>query len=225
MNTVILGPPGSGKGTQSELIAKEFGIAHISAGDVIRSEISRKTALGKKMEKIVSGGDILPLGMVEKILFPRLRKRDCFRGFVLDGYPRTLAQARLLEKELVRTKRRLSAAILLLVPSKTVIKRLSFRVQCPECRAIYSLSAKPPKKKGVCDKCGSKLAKRKDDNPSSIRERLREYSLLTKPVISFYEKKGLLKKIDADPLEEDSRKEINIIFGQVKKAINPLSKK
>ena len=192
MRIILLGPPGSGKGTQATRLVKRFSIPQISTGDILRESVKRKTELGKKAEVFMNKGELVPDDVVIGIIDDRIKKEDCKKGFILDGFPRTIAQAEALDKI---TK--IDKVIELDLSDETIINRLSNRRQCSKCGTIYGIDI-PPKKEGVCDKCGSSLYQREDDKVEAIKNRLEVYRKQTKPLVDYYRKKGLLVKIDAE---------------------------
>lgn len=200
MKLVLLGPPGSGKGTYSSRIAKEFEIPHISTGDLLREEVKKGTELGERAKEYMNRGELVPNEIVLEILKQRLQQPDCERGFILDGFPRNLEQAKILG-----TIATIDLVIYLDVPDEIIIERLSNRRICRECGAIYNLKSMPPKVPGKCDVCGSELYQRDDDKPETIKNRLEVYREQTKPLIDHYKEKGILAefKIEKEiPVEE-----------------------
>jgi adenylate kinase len=197
MRIVLIGPPGSGKGTQAKKLHKKFEIPHISSGDILRDEVARKTEFGMKVKAFMDRGEIGPTELITKMVLDYIDKK-CPSGFILDGFPRTVYQAEQLEKH-----QSIIAVIAIEVSEDEVIRRITGRRSCPDCGAIYHAESKPPKKKGTCDDCGSKLVHRDDDSVSTVKNRLNVYNTETKPVIDYYEKKGLLRRVNGarDPEE------------------------
>jgi len=191
----MLGPPGAGKGTYASRLTKILGIPHISTGDMVREEIKKQTDLGKRIKEYSDRGILVPDEIIIKLLAERLKKQDCKDGFILDGFPRTINQAEALEKIA-----KIDLVINLEVPDEIIITRLSNRLICNKCGAIYNLLTLKPKKEGICDKCGGKLYQRKDDRPEVIRERLKVYRKQTEPLIEYYTKRGLLRNVRCDDL-------------------------
>ncbi len=212
LNFIFLGPPGAGKGTQAEIIAKKHGLVKISTGDILREAVKNGTELGKIADGYMKKGELVPdeimLGLIEE----QLEKID--RGFILDGFPRTVKQAVGLDELLARKRLPLKAVILLDVPDEEIVKRLSARRICPNCGAVYNMIYNPPRNDEICDVCGTKLVQRKDDNPETIRRRLDVYRERTAPLIGYYREKGLLVEVDGtgDPEKITSAIE-EVIFG------------
>ncbi|MCS7120066.1 MAG: adenylate kinase [Nitrososphaerota archaeon] len=214
MRIVMLGPPGSGKGTYASRLTGILGVPHISTGDMVREEISAKTEIGKLIKGYSDRGELIPDAIMLKMLEDRLKKPDVERGFILDGFPRTLAQAEALEKI-----SRIDLVLNLNVPDWIIIKRLSNRVVCRGCGEIYNLLTLKPKREGVCDKCGGELYQRDDDKPDVIQERLNVYRQKTEPLIRYYAEKGLLRNVYCSSLETPPEvivEEILKIISQVK---------
>lgn len=192
MNLILIGPQGSGKGTQAELLNEKFKIPTMSVGQVLRDHIRRKTALGKKVEKYVLSGALVPNQITNQLVKEELKKSKYKKGIILDGYPRDVAQARFLEKLI-----KIDYLILINISQKETIKRLGGRRVCT-CGENYHILYKKPKKDMRCDKCGKPLIQRKDDYPQAIKARLKIYNNETKPIIDFYKKQGKLIKIDGE---------------------------
>lgn len=193
MKVIFLGPPGVGKGTVATRVKDKLGIIQISTGDILREEVKKESDLGKKAKEYMDEGQLVPDEIVIKIIKRRVQKEDAREGFILDGFPRTIPQAEALEGEIEIDK-----VINFEAPEEVIIKRLSGRRVCSECGAIYHIKNIPPKKEGVCDKCGGELIQRDDDKPEAIKERLEVYKEQTEPLIDFYKKRNLLVTVDAD---------------------------
>lgn len=187
---VLLGPPGSGKGTQTERLCKDFGFTHISTGDLLREAVRNGTTLGIKAKKFMEAGDLGPDDLVIELV--KLKLDNCPKGFVLDGFPRTLEQAKALQKMCD-----VDAAINLEVDEEDIVGRMINRRSCKKCGAVYNLLSNPPKKVGTCDKCGGELYQRSDDTEETVRARMKVYKERTLPLIAFYKKQGVLMNIDA----------------------------
>ncbi|MGQ9603460.1 MAG: adenylate kinase [bacterium] len=196
MRLVLLGPPGSGKGTQAEMIATKLGIPRVSTGDILRDAVSRNTALGAKARSYMDQGRLVPDEIMIGIIEERLNQPDCANGYILDGFPRTLGQAIALDEMLAKKMAPIDLAILIDVSDETVVRRLTQRRICPRCHAVYNLQTEPPKRDEICDKCGTELVLRSDDQESTVRTRLRVYRGDTLAVIQYYDSKGVLKKVD-----------------------------
>ena len=190
MKLIILGKPGSGKGTQAETISKKLRIPQIATGEILRGIERQKTALAKLIKSRIDKGLFIPDKLAAQITFNRLKKKDCKKGFILDGFPRNVNQARMLDK-----KFKIDKVIYLDVPDSLIVKRLSSRREC-YCGMVYNMITNPPKRDEVCDKCGRKLYRRKDDAPETIKKRLKIYNKMTRPVVGFYRKKKILAKVD-----------------------------
>ncbi|MDQ3813527.1 MAG: adenylate kinase, partial [Armatimonadota bacterium] len=190
----LLGPPGSGKGTQAKKLAVMLGMPHISTGDLFRAEIAAESELGKLANEYITHGNLVPDEVVNAMMRERLAQEDC-AGYVLDGYPRTVQQAEALEQVLSEIKRPLCVAIELDVPDDIIVQRAIGRLVCSQCGAIYHLTSKPPRRMGVCDICYGVLVVRDDDQPSTVRQRLQIYHRITEPVLRFYADRGVLRSI------------------------------
>lgn len=195
MRIVLLGPPGSGKGTQAVKIAAQLAVPHIATGDLFRTEIAAQTELGILANEYIAHGNLVPDEVTNAVVRERLQQDDA-RGFVLDGYPRTLPQARALSEGLAKLQRPLDGAFLIDVPDSAIVERAVGRLLCLSCGAIYHLKFKPPQVAGVCDGCRGVLSVREDDTPSTVRHRLAVYHRITTPVLKFYEAVGLLTRVD-----------------------------
>ncbi len=203
MRIVLLGPPGAGKGTQAKMIARDLGISVLSTGDIIRLAIKNQTPWGKKAEKFVESGRLVPDDVVIGIVKEKIDQDNLWSGFILDGFPRTIKQAEALEEMLKEKGLSLDVVLYFAVDKEEVIKRLSSRRVCENCQTTYNLFSNPPLQEGICDRCGGKLVQRDDDKPEVIRQRLETYEKETKPLIDFYEKRNLLYVIPSNgPIEE-----------------------
>ncbi|MEK3733337.1 MULTISPECIES: adenylate kinase [Paenibacillus] len=198
MNILFMGPPGAGKGTQAEHIVNEFGIPHISTGDAFRLAIKQGTPVGIKAKEYIDQGLLVPDDVTIGIVEERLQQSDCEKGFLLDGFPRTLSQAEALDEILARLSTQLDHVINLKVDRDKLMARLTGRRICKQCGSTYHVIFNPPKQEGICDKCGGELYQRSDDNEESVGIRLDEYINKTAPLLTFYENKGLLRQIDGD---------------------------
>jgi adenylate kinase len=193
---VFLGPPGSGKGTQAQMLATFLGVPVISTGDLLRAEIANGTPLGTQAMEFMNRGALVPDPLVMEILERRLAQPDCEKGFILDGFPRTLAQAQALKELLVPQGRPLEAVFDLEVLDAVLIERFRGRRVCSHCGHVYHLQTHPPRRDGTCDHCGHPLIHRADDTPETVRTRLQVYHQTTEPLIHFYRERGLLHRID-----------------------------
>jgi adenylate kinase len=196
MKIIMLGAPGAGKGTQAKMIAEKYGIPHISTGDIFRANIKNGTELGKEAKTYMDQGLLVPDELTVKILLDRVAQEDCKNGYVLDGFPRTIPQAEVLDKALSELGDKIDYAIDVDVPDENIVKRMGGRRACLSCGATYHIEHVPPKKEGICDNCGSELVLRDDDKPETVKNRLNVYHEQTQPLIEFYTKKGVLKTVD-----------------------------
>ena len=192
----MLGAPGAGKGTQAQRIAEACGIPHISTGDIFRANIKAGTELGKKAKEYMDRGALVPDEVTIGMLLDRIHEKDCEKGYILDGFPRTIPQAENLSKALAEEGTRVDAAIDIEVPDENIVKRMGGRRACPKCGATYHVQFNPPKKEGICDVCGSSLVVREDDRPETVKNRLSVYHEQTEPLIAYYRKAGVLKTVD-----------------------------
>ena len=196
MKIIMLGAPGAGKGTQAKMIAKEYGIPHVSTGDIFRANIKEGTELGKEAKGYMDKGLLVPDELTVKILLDRVAKDDCKNGYVLDGFPRTIPQAEVLEDALNKLNDKIDYAIDVNVPDENIIKRMSGRRACLKCGATYHIEHVPTKKEGICDVCGEPLVLRDDDKPETVKNRLDVYHKQTQPLIDFYSERNILKTVD-----------------------------
>lgn len=196
MKIVMLGAPGAGKGTQAKKIAEKYGIPHISTGDIFRANIKENTELGQKAKTYMDQGLLVPDELTVRILLDRVAKEDCKDGYVLDGFPRTIPQAKVLEDALNKLGDKIDYAIDVEVPDENIIRRMGGRRACLSCGATYHIEHVPPKKEGICDQCGQPLVLRDDDKPETVQNRLRVYQEQTQPLIDFYTERNVLKTVD-----------------------------
>ena len=203
MKIIMLGAPGAGKGTQAKMIADKYGVPHISTGDIFRANIKNGTELGMEAKKYMDQGLLVPDELTVRILLDRVAQDDCKNGFILDGFPRTIPQAEVLDSELTKLGDHIDYAINVDVPDENIVKRMSGRRACLTCGATYHIEHVPPKKEGICDVCGGHLTVRDDDKPETVKNRLNVYHEQTQPLIDFYTEKGVLKTVDGTvPMEE-----------------------
>jgi adenylate kinase len=203
MNLILLGPPGAGKGTQSQHIINKYGIPQISTGDMLREARKNQTELGKKAEVFMNAGELVPDEVVIGIVGERLCRNDCTRGFILDGFPRTVNQAEALASLLETAGSRIDAVLNIEVPENELILRLSGRRVCQSCGTTYHIVFSPPRNEGICDKCGAAVVQRKDDEEATVMQRLKVYQEQTKPLIGFYRQKNLLQSLaGVGPVEQ-----------------------
>ena len=213
MKIIMLGAPGAGKGTQAKMIAEKYGIPHISTGDIFRYNIKNGTELGKEAKKYMDQGLLVPDELTVKILLDRVAQDDCKNGYVLDGFPRTIPEAEVLEEALTKLGDRIDYAINVEVPDENIVKRMGGRRACVNCGATYHIEHVPPKKEGICDNCGSELILRDDDKPETVKNRLSVYHKQTQPLIDFYNGKGVLRTVDGTVDMKDVFNAIVAILG------------
>ncbi|WP_371018916.1 adenylate kinase [Pseudalkalibacillus sp. JSM 102089] len=216
MNLVLMGLPGVGKGTQAEKIVEKYGIPHISTGDMFRAAIKEGTPLGLKAKEYMDSGNLVPDEVTKGIVRERLGKDDCEKGFLLDGFPRTVAQADALETILADLGKKLDYVVNIAVEEDQLMQRLTGRRVCRNCGATYHVIFNPPKEDGVCDKCGGELYQRDDDKEETVRTRLEVNKQQQQPLLTFYEGKGYLKTIDGN-------RDINEVFEDVDQLLKGLS--
>ncbi len=197
LNLILLGPPGAGKGTQADRLLNDFALAHISTGDMLRAQVADGTELGKEAQKYMQAGELVPDEVIVGMIVDRLGEGDAREGFLLDGFPRNEPQAEALGAALDGLQRRLTAALLIEVPDAEVVRRLAGRRVCVKNPThIYHLELDPPKHEGICDQDGARLIQRDDDREETIRKRLEVYHAQTKPLIGYYDGKGMLRRFD-----------------------------
>ncbi len=196
MKIVMLGAPGAGKGTQAKMIAAKFGIPHISTGDIFRANIKNGTELGKKAKSYMDQGLLVPDELTLELIMDRFTNDDCANGYVLDGFPRTIAQAEALTASLAAKNEKMDYAIDVDVPDERIVTRMGGRRACVACGGTFHIKYNPPKTEGICDLCGGKLTVRDDDMPETVQKRLDVYHKQTQPLIDYYNKEGILKTVD-----------------------------
>jgi adenylate kinase len=212
MNLVLLGPPGAGKGTQAKRLVERFKVAHISTGDILRAAIQAGSKLGIEAKGYMDKGALVPDDLVVGIIRERIQASDCQGGFVLDGFPRTVPQAEALDRMLAASKTKLNAVVAIDVTDQVVLDRNTQRRSCPQCGTTYNLINAPPKKPGLCDKDGTALVQRPDDQPEQIVKRMREYREKTAPLKAFYQKQGQLIELDGGQTPDQ-------VWQQIEKAL------
>ena len=213
MNIMLFGAPGAGKGTQAKFLIEKYGIPQISTGDILRAAIKEGTVMGLEAKKFMDDGKLVQDSTIIGIIKDRLSEDDCKKGFILDGFPRTLAQAEALEVLMKEMNIKLDKVISLNVPDELILGRIVGRKVCPVCGASFHVEFNPPKVEGKCDLCGADLITRKDDNAETVTKRLTEYHSQTAPLFDFYQSRGVLVDIDGTKKMEDITKEIFDILG------------
>ena len=213
MKIIMLGAPGAGKGTQAKMLAEKYGIPHVSTGDIFRTNIKNQTELGMEAKKYIDQGLLVPDELTVKILLDRVAKDDCKNGYVLDGFPRTIPQAEVLDKAVSELNESIDFAINVDVKDENIIRRMSGRRACLKCGATYHIEHIPPKQEGICDTCGSELVLRDDDKPETVKKRLEVYHEQTQPLIDYYNKKGILREVDGSQDMKDVFNAIVSILG------------
>lgn len=211
-----MGPAGAGKGTMSDLILKEYDIPHISTGDMLRANVANHTDLGNKAKAYMDAGKLVPDEVINAMVEDRLQQPDCQKGYLLDGYPRTLVQAKEFERIAAKIGKPVECVLGLEVDFEVLKDRITGRRICPKCGATYHIHNFPPKVEGVCDNCGEKLVQRSDDTVEKLTKRMEEYEKSTKPVIDFYDQKGLVTHLDASGKPE-------AVFGAIKEALGKIA--
>ncbi len=216
MRVILLGPPGAGKGTQAKLISEKFSIPHISTGDIFRANIKEKTPLGIEAKRYIDNGQLVPDEVTIGIVKDRLTKDDCDNGFLLDGFPRTVAQAEALDEFLLGINKDLDVALLIKVPEEFILERMTGRRVCTSCGASYHIRFNPPKIEGKCDICDNELIQRKDDTEATVKERLEVYSKQTYPLINYYKDNGIISEVNGTESIDEVFGNISNILGRDK---------
>lgn len=212
MKIIMLGAPGAGKGTQAQKLASKYQIPHISTGDIFRANIKNETELGKLAKTYIDQGLLVPDELVVDLVVDRLKQTDCEKGYIFDGFPRTIPQAQSLDTALSENQESIDYVINIEVPDENIVKRMSGRRTCPDCGATYHMVHMPTKQEGICDRCGKSIVLREDDKPETVLKRLGVYHDQTKPLIEYYQSKGVL-------LEIDGTREIDDIFVSIVKVL------
>lgn len=212
-NLILLGPPGAGKGTQAGRIVAEYGIPHISTGDILRSAVKNQTAMGLEAKKYMDAGELVPDSVVIGIVKDRMQEPDTAKGFLMDGFPRTIPQAEALDEALEGLDRAVTKVLVLLVDEELLISRLTGRRVCRSCQAPFHVAFNTSKVAGVCDVCGGELYQRDDDTETTVRNRLEVYGRQTEPLIGYYDRAGVVARIDGAQLPEITYEEIRAALG------------
>ena len=215
IRVVLLGPPGAGKGTQAKLLQEKFEACQISTGDILRKAVAEKTPLGQEAASYINSGALVPDDVILTLVAERIKAEDCAKGFLLDGFPRTIAQADGLRQILKPLGRELDRVLSVRVPPQVIVERLSGRRTCKKCGAMYHTAFGPSKQPGVCDKCGGDLVQRDDDREETIAARLKVYENQTAPLIDYYRETGLLREIDGVGSVEEIRGRVNAALGDL----------
>jgi adenylate kinase len=213
LRIVLLGPPGAGKGTQAKLLQEEFPACQVSTGDILRKAVAEQTKLGKEASEFIDRGALVPDSVIVKLVAERLKDNDCRKGFILDGFPRTIPQAQSLEEILEKMGLGLQHVLLMQVPAGLIVERLAGRRICRDCGALYHRSFDPPKQQGVCDRCGGELRQRDDDREETVKARLDVFDAQTAPLADYYRQRGILREIDGVGKVEEIQKRVIKVLG------------
>jgi adenylate kinase len=215
LRVVLLGPPGAGKGTQAKLLREKFEACQVSTGDILRKAVADQSPLGKEASEYIKSGALVPDSVIVKLVAGRLKEKDCARGFILDGFPRTIPQAQSLEEILQEMGLGLHAVLSVQVPHSLIVERLAGRRTCKSCGALYHLNLNPPTKENTCDRCGGALFQRDDDREETIGARLKVYDNQTAPLIDYYRRQELLREIDGVGKVQDIGNRITKALGDL----------
>jgi adenylate kinase len=213
---ILLGPPGAGKGTQAKLLEEQFDICQISTGDILRQAVAKQTALGKQASEYIKRGALVPDSVIVDLVAERLKEKDCAKGFILDGFPRTIPQAEGLDAILKAGGLVLDRVLSVQVPHKLIVERLAGRRTCKDCGALHHVVFDPPKKTGICDRCGGELYQREDDREETIGARLSVYDTQTAPLENYYRQRGMLSEIDGVGRVDEIRSRVTRALGDLR---------
>lgn len=216
LNLLLFGPPGAGKGTQADRLQSDFRLPFISTGDMLRTNVKDGTELGQQAQKYMDAGDLVPDELILAMAADRLNQEDARDGFILDGFPRTMEQAKALDQQLSELRRHVTAALLIDVPDEDVIRRISGRRVCVKAGHNYHVEFDPPKREGVCDQDGSRLMQRDDDNDEVVRKRLEVYHEQTEPLIDYYDNQGVMRRIDGTRSPADVHDHIRAVIATLR---------
>ena len=217
LNLVLLGPPGSGKGTQGEALQEDFRLPYYATGDILRTAVKEGSELGNKAKEYMDRGDLVPDELIIDLIAERVQREEASDGFILDGFPRTVPQAEALDEKMKELGREITAAVLIDVDDDEVVRRLSGRRTCEKCGRPYHVEFSPPKDEGVCDVDGGELVIRDDDRPEVVRHRLKTYHEKTEPLIDYYEDQGLLQRVDGDRPPDDVSESIRGLLATLRR--------
>jgi adenylate kinase len=212
---VLLGPPGAGKGTQAQALVTRYGIPQISSGDLLRAVAREDSDLGREFAGYMDRGQLVPDEFVLKLISERFRKKDARSGFILDGFPRNVSQAEALGARLDRAGLKLDKVVAVMLPDEEILERITGRRTCRNCAAMYHVVFEPPKKPGVCDKCGGELYQRDDDGEDTVRERIKVYDAMTRPLLDYYKRLGLLAEVDGKGRPDEVEKRILTVLENI----------
>ncbi len=215
MNIILMGPPGAGKGTQAEFIKAAYPIPHISTGDMFRAAVKAQTPMGLEAKKYMDSGKLVPDEVTIGVVKERLAEKDCEKGFLLDGFPRTVQQAVALDEILGAMNGKIDLVLNIDVPNEVLFDRMAGRVSCEQCKSVFNTKFKAPKVEGVCDHCGGKLIQRADDQPATVQNRLDVYQAQTAPLLDYYSHKGNLQNVDGN-------RDVKVVFADVQKLMEKL---